>query len=905
MGSADLLKTYRARRDFKQTPEPANGGARSGSGKALRFVVQKHAARSLHYDFRLELQGTLKSWAVPKGPSLDPAVKRMAVHVEDHPLAYAGFEGTIPPGQYGAGHVIVWDRGLWTPVGDPAAGLKNGKLKFELHGEKLKGSWTLVRMHGRGDESHEPWLLIKEQDDYARPEQVFDVLQALPNSVLSGKPLPGKTATETGSSAPVAQTKKPAPKAAPKKKPATAHETATEGAPESQTRNPARTTGGSARPGNSFADGIPEGAVKAELPGTLAPELATLVNRVPADPQDWIFEIKFDGYRLLTRIKGDSVHCLTRNGNDWTAKLPRLAKAVAQLGMRSAWLDGEIVVMNDQGVPSFGALQNAFDSASTADIRYYVFDLPFYDGLDLRQVPLTQRREILRTALTRNPQDSVRFSEAFDQSPQELIDSAQRLGLEGVIGKRAASPYVSRRSPDWIKLKTRLRQEFVIGGYTEPKGSRTGLGALLLGVHDAQGKLRYAGNVGTGFNAETLGSLKERLSTLHSERSPFAALPAGVKGQWVKPQLLAEVAFGEWTHGGHVRHPVFQGLRTDKPAKNIVRETSTSPVTPRKGSDMPQDAATAPVHTSRKTRDKAPGTTPESVRITHPDRVIDKTTGFTKQAMVEHYAAVAPLMLPHLKGRPVALVRAPAGIEGELFFQKHAEATTIPGIKLLDPALDPGHAPLLEIPSAAALLEAAQVNVVEFHTWNATSRAIRKPDRMTFDLDPGEKVGWPEMQEAAQLVRSLLDELGLASFLKTSGGKGLHVVVPLRRSHDFGTVKDFSHAIVKHLAGVLPQRFVAKSGPKNRVGRIFVDYLRNGFGATTVSAWSARARPGLGVSVPVAWDELASLTGGAHWTTTSIGGRLATGNQPWKDYDACANSLAAAMKKLGFKPPAR
>jgi len=313
---------------------------------------------------------------------------------------------------------------------------------------------------------------------------------------------------------------------------------------------------------------------------------------------------------------------------------------------------------------------------------------------------------------------------------------------------------------------------------------------------------------------------------------------------------------------------------------------------------MPQDAAT-PDAVDRKTVDKVL----ESVRITHPDRVIDKTTGFTKQAMVEHYAAVAPLMLPHLKGRPVALVRAPAGIAGELFFQKHAQAMAIPGIRLLDPALDPGHAPLLEIPCVAALLEAAQANVVEFHTWNATSRAIRKPDRMTFDLDPGEKVGWPEMQEAAQLVHSLLDELGLASFLKTSGGKGLHVVVPLKRSYDFDTVKDFSRAIVKHLAAVLPQRFVAKSGPKNRVGKIFVDYLRNGFGATTVSAWSARARPGLGVSVPVAWDELASLTSGAHWTATTIGGRLATGNQPWKDYDASANSLAAAMKKLAFKPP--
>lgn len=880
MGTRDALKSYRAKRDFTRTPEPAEGGTRSD--KALSFVIQKHDARNLHYDFRLELQGALKSWAVPKGPSLDPAVKRMGMRVEDHPISYAGFEGSIPARQYGAGDVIVWDRGLWTPHGDPAKSLRQGKLKFDLHGEKLKGGWTLVRMHGRGDESKEPWLLIKEHDGHARPEKEYDVLQALPNSVLSGQPLPRDAAGKSG---------KPPRKAGAKKASAASAKKAA-----------AQTTGG-----------IPEGAVEARLPEILSPQLATLVARPPADPQGWAYEIKYDGYRLLARIEGDSVRLMTRNGNDWTHKLPKLAKAVAALEIPSGWVDGEIVVMNERGVPDFGALQNAFDHASTARIIFYVFDLPYFDGLDLRQVPLARRRELLCALVTRHPQEAIRFSDTFEETPQDLLESARRVGLEGVIGKRMDSAYVSRRSPDWIKLKTQLRQEFVIGGYTEPKGSRTGLGALMLGVHDEDGALKYAGNVGTGFNDKVLKDLKARLQKIHTERSPFAKVPAGVKGQWVKPQLLAEVAFGEWTHGGHIRHSVFQGLRRDKPATHIVREKPAALQRGKKGAAVNPAKKTATEKPSAKGSLKAPEKVPakaapaalKSLRVTHADRVVDSSTGFTKQNVVEHYAQVAALMLPHLKARPTSLVRAPSGIGGELFFQKHAEAGSVPGIKLLDPALDPGHEPLLEIPSTAALLAAAQVNVLEFHTWNATTRAIHKPDRMTFDLDPGEGVAWPQMQEAAQLVRAFLDELKLSSFLKTSGGKGLHVVVPLKRQYDFDTVKDFSHALVMHLAAVIPQRFVAKSGPKNRVGKIFPDYLRNGFGATTVSAWSLRARPGLGVSVPVAWDELASLTGGAHWTAQTLGARLAVGNRPWDAYEASRNGLAAAMKPLGFKPPAR
>jgi bifunctional non-homologous end joining protein LigD len=901
MATQDLLKRYGEKRDFTRTPEPetaesstkpGKSGKAGKAGKSLSFVIQKHAARNLHYDFRLELEGTLKSWAVPKGPSLDPSVKRMGVHVEDHPLAYASFEGRIPPGQYGAGDVIVWDRGQWLPVGDPAAGLQSGKLKFELLGEKLRGGWTLVRMQGRtrngaaqtAAEGHEPWLLIKEKDEHAREAGAFDVLVQAPDSVLSGQPLPAKATSGPSINGKSKISAKPAAtKATPgvSKKPAKAKNAAEANALDGEY--------------------LPEGAHKAALPARLAPQLATLLDIPPPETQGWVYEIKFDGYRLLTRIDGDSIKCFTRNGHDWTARLQALAKAVSGAGISSGWLDGEMVVMNEQGIPDFGALQNAFDNASTANIVYFVFDIPYLDGLDLRQVKLAERREILRTVLTRQPQENIRFSEAFEHSAQDLLASAGKLGLEGVIGKRADSSYASGRSRSWIKLKTQQAQEFVIGGYTAPKGSRSGLGALMLGVHDASGQLRYAGNVGTGFNDKTLASLQSQLAKIHSAQSPFADAPAAAKGQWVKPELLAEVAFGEWTSGGKVRHAVFKGLRSDKPAKNIQREAPAGHATGT-GDAAVEDASQPALSSNTKSTALA---LLGQLRITHPDRVIDPSSGFTKKDLIAHYAAVASLMLPHLKSRPTSLVRAPTGITGELFFQKHAEARSIPGIQLLDPALDPGHAPLLEIPSAGALLEAAQMNVIEFHTWNAVTRSIHQPDRMTFDLDPGEGVGWTEVQEAARLVRTMLDELQLTSFLKTSGGKGLHVVVPLQPAFDFDTVKDFSHAIVDHLARVVPQRFVAKSGPKNRVGKIFVDYLRNGFGATTVAAWSVRARPGLGVSVPVGWDELDAITSGAHWSAGGLDARLSIGNEPWFNYQKSRHSLSSAMKQLGFKPVKR
>jgi bifunctional non-homologous end joining protein LigD len=623
------------------------------------------------------------------------------------------------------------------------------------------------------------------------------------------------------------------------------------------------------------------------LPAAFQPQLATLAAAPPSSPDDWLYELKFDGYRLLARIDRGEVSCFTRNGHDWTAKLPALAKALATLPTDAAWLDGEITVEGDNGAPDFQALQNAFDSGSTASIAYWLFDAPYLDGEDLRELPVEQRRARLAKLLGKTPAPPLRLSEAFDASPRDLLASSARLGFEGIVGKRKGSPYVSRRSPDWIKLKNQQRQEFVIGGYTAPKGSRAGFGALLLGVHDeATGKLRYCGNVGTGFDADRLADIKARLDKLATDACPFATRPAGVKAQWVKPTLVAEVSFGEWTRENRVRHSVFQGLRADKPARDIHRERAQ----PAEGADTPERAP----------KNKG-ATKPMALKISHAERVIDTHSGITKGALAAYYDSVAALLLPHLRGRPVSLVRAPEGVGGELFFQKHIQNREIPGVKLLDPALDPGHEPLLQIDTKTGLIGAAQMNVIELHTWNATSRAIGKPDRMTFDLDPGEGVAWEQIQEAAMLVRTLLDEMGLASFLKTSGGKGLHVVVPVRRQYDWDTVKGFSQAVVLHLAQTIPQRFVAKSGPRNRVGKVFVDYLRNGFGATTVAAWSARSRPGLGVSVPVAWEELPELTSASQWTVANAAERFDIGNTPWDAMEGSRKGLAAAMKLLGYK----
>ncbi|MGG7605861.1 DNA ligase D [Massilia sp. BKSP1R2A-1] len=874
----DALKRYQAKRNFDITSEPLEGG--TPGLDALTFVIQKHWATRLHYDFRLELDGTMKSWAVPKGPSYDTHDKRMAVHVEDHPISYSDFEGTIPPKQYGAGKVIIWDKGTWTPIGDPHEGYRKGNLKFEIHGHKMHGRWVLVRMKGRG-EKQEGWLLIKENDGYARSSEEFSVVDEMPDSVKDlpmPKPARGKVAAlkaEAQGESPRKPARKSAAKSAatPAAKPA-------------------------AKRVKSTTPGLPEGAKPAELPEEFTPELATLVDAPPLDPAEWVFEVKFDGYRMLARVEGGAVRLITRNANDWTGKLPPLQQELERMGLPDGWYDGEIVVHDENGKPNFGLLQLAFDGVRTADIQYFLFDIPYCGGYDLRDVPLVERRAALEAILKKAKSDRVRFSGEFGDNPEELLVAACRIGLEGVIGKRRDSRYVSRRSPEWIKLKCGLRQEFVIGGFTDPKGSRKGVGSLLLGYYDREGKLRYAGNVGSGFNHASLMDVKERLEALRTDESPFP--PRAVPGRqhhWVKPTLVAEVSFSEWTNTGSVRHPVFQGLRNDKPARGIRREEPRH-IDDVKGekqrpalADEPVSPPPAGLH----------GNLPETLRVTNPDRVVDPSSGATKLDVIRYYALVGELMMEHLKRRPVTLVRAPAGIGAELVFQKHADAKKLPGVKQMDAALDPSNPPMLEIASVAGILSVAQWNAIEIHTQNAVAKAYEEPDRMVFDLDPGEGVEWKAMQEAAQILRAFLDELGLPGFLKTSGGKGLHVVVPVKPEYGWDTVKAFSQAIVRHLAGTLPDRFAFKSGPKNRVGKIFIDYLRNGRGATTICAWAARARPGLGISVPLEWDELMTLKSSAQWTVLNVHTRLDKGNDPWSGYAKAAKGITKAMKILGYE----
>lgn len=834
----DRLSHYRSKRDFNQTTEPAGKKAR-GRRKAMSFVVQKHAASRLHYDFRLELDGVLVSWAVPKGPSFDPSVKRMAIHVEDHPLSYGAFEGTIPPGQYGAGSVIVWDTGTWQPEGDPRVGLAQGKLAFTLAGHKLQGGWELIRTANR-DSRQAQWLLFKKRDHFARSTAQYDVLAAEPASVLSAAPC-----------------------------------------------------------------GPIVGAVRSPLPARLSPQLATLASTLPNTGR-WAVEIKFDGYRLMARVDQGTVALFTRGGHDWTAKLQGLARSLERLCARkrstSGWLDGELVVLGTNGVPDFNALQKAFDGAAgEAAMIYFLFDVPFLDGYDLRGAALSERRSLLKQLLDRNDDDRLRFSANFETAPESALASACRMKLEGLIAKRLDAHYVSRRTDTWLKLKCKQRQEFIVCGYTDRSDGSPQIGSLALGVHDDDGRLVAAGHVGTGWSAQEAHALKRRLAPIEVATPPFEPAPhtaakryrRSITGaeRWVDPKLVAEIEFAEWTPDGAIRHASYVGLRSDKPAKAITRDSSV---------DMAGSASAAQGGRHGSRSGGSPATANRAVKVTSGDRVIDRASGLTKLDLVRYYESVADWMLPHLKGRPVALLRAPEGVDGPLFFQKHDAKSSIPGLRSLDPALSPEHDALLEAGSLKALRGAAQMNVIEFHTWNSTVRRLDRPDRMIFDLDPGEGVSWQQIVEGCTLVRGFVEELGLRSWLKTSGGKGLHVVVPIARRMDYDTVKRLSRGIVQHLAKTVPSRFVAKSGPANRKGRLFVDYLRNGEGATTVAAFSARARPGLGVSMPLPWDALETLERADQFTVANTRDHLSFMKEdPWADYWKNRQTVTVAMKAMG------
>jgi bifunctional non-homologous end joining protein LigD len=833
------LRNYRAKRRADKSPEP---GIRAGRKTQRRrsggdiFVVQKHDASHLHYDFRLQIGATLKSWAVPKGPSINPADRTLAVEVEDHPLDYASFEGTIPQGQYGGGTVMIWDTGRWKMIDavSPSAGWHAGKLKFELLGTRLKGAWTLVRMRTRGDGAKRNWLLIKDRDRHASSAADADPRNSEATSVISGR-----TMDEIASSGQTASRSNRTSRSA------------------SAKRNPAgRTTRTGPR---TKAQAPIQGAVEAPQPSFLSPPLATLVDAPPVGDQ-WRYEMKFDGYRILAFIHDGQVRLHTRNGKDWTAKFPVIAAEVAGLGTQGI-LDGEVVALDRRGVSQFQALQTAISDRDDRSLVYYVFDVPYWEGRDLTACALRDRAAHLARILPGRDQGTVRLSRQIESDAKSVLSTACRLGLEGLIAKDNSSLYSAGvRTRDWLKLKCGSRQEFVIGGFTTPRNSRIGFGSLLLGYHQ-DGGLRYAGNVGSGFDSDLLSQLSGKLARLRRATSPFADPAEGPhvrNPHWVRPALVCEVSFSQWTRDGRLRHPVFQGLRADKPPTAVTREKVVNTFPSNKSHPMPDHTVKAGVSTrrnpARDDQDLVMG-----VRITHPDREVYKGTGITKRDLAAYYASIASLMLPYLKDRPISVLRCPSGAPkasttGGCFFHKHLDLRA-PGLRSTPITESKGTYGYLIVESAEGLVALAQMNVLEIHTWGARDDQIEKPDQIVFDLDPGEGIEWADIVHAATIVRKALRERGLAAFAKTSGGRGLHIVAPIHRTATWSDLKAASRTLAEDLAGLHPDLFVAKTGASNRKGRVFIDYLRNSRGATTVAPYSTRARRET-VSMPLAWSDL-------------------------------------------------
>jgi bifunctional non-homologous end joining protein LigD len=811
------LKEYRKKRDFTKTPEPAGAKARARK-TGLSFVIQKHAASRLHYDFRLEWDGTLKSWSVPKGPSFDPAEKRLAVEVEDHPIEYGGFEGTIPKGQYGGGAVLLWDRGTWEPVEPPD--FRKGRLKFNLYGDKLAGRWALVRMAPRPGDSKPNWLLIKDKDAYMR--RSGDITEERPESVESGRLIEEIAEAKAG------RTWQSKPKAG-------------------------------ARAGNEKLKKlaakarlpVPKGVRKGTLSRTVEPELATLVTKVPTS-EGWLFEIKYDGYRILARVDGGKVNLISRNNKDWSDRFAPVARGLAALKADAALIDGEVVALADDGTTDFQALQNHIKSGRTDDLVYYAFDLLHLDGNDLTPLPLTERKATLERLLkTLGKQDRIRFSDHVVGHGEHVLAQAKKLHLEGVIAKRMDAPYRAGRGKDWLKIKCIASQEFVIGGWTDPAGSRKGLGAILIGVHE-DGALRYAGRVGTGFTEQSLRDLSARFAKIATPKSPFSDKPPGVAGtiHYVKPELVAEVDFIEWTRDGHLRHPSFRGLREDKPAKAVVREKKQAP--PAADDPPPPKRAAA-----RKA--KAGEVVVAGVPISHPDRVVYPKVKLTKLELARYYEMVGPRMIEQIRERPIMMLRVQQGIDRPMFFQKNAGPSIPRGIgtvQIPDEKHGGPDSTYLQVETVEGLVGLVQLGVVEFHVWGSRARALEKPDRIVFDLDPDPTVPWSKVVDGALRVRAALEGLKLETFLKTTGGKGLHVVAPLDPLLPWAEVKEITRQVSLAVVQSDPKGFTANMAKAKRTGKIFLDYLRNGRGATWIAPYAARARENAGVSMPIPWSSI-------------------------------------------------
>ncbi|MEQ1768346.1 MAG: DNA ligase D [Devosia sp.] len=851
-----LLKTYRQKRDFTKTAEPSGEKPAAKGSKALTFVVQKHDATRLHYDFRLELDGVLKSWAVTKGPSTNPADKRLAVHVEDHPLDYGGFEGTIPEGEYGGGTVMLWDQGTWEPIGDPHEGLEKGDLKFTLSGKRMKGEWVLVHMKGRDvtkrdGSARENWLLIKHRDKYAT--ESGELTEKFTTSVETGRDLPG-----------IAKGLKSRRKAAALSAPAKVW----------------------TRKGEQV------------LPDFRPPQLCTLVEGIP-EGGDWLFEMKFDGYRAIAAIAGDQVRIYTRNGNDWTEKFGALVKPLGKLTKGSALIDGEIVAFKGERT-DFSSLQEALSSG--AALTYFAFDLLEENGEDLHRLPLLERKERLHNLLgKRRSTDPIHYSEHVIGEGEKFFQAMSDGGYEGMVAKRVDAPYRGERTKSWLKIKCGHRQEFVIGGW-RPSDKKKTFASLLLGTFE-DGELVYHGRVGTGWNDKLASELQTALDKRATATNPFVNAPRDIirHAKWVKPDLVGEVSFTEFTPDAIVRHPSFVGLRRDKKAREITLERPKDapvPASPKKPASAKTQARTrkgAAVKPLVFTTEMGIAAAERlGVKLTSPDKVVYKDGTITKAMLVAYYDAVSEAMLPHVAKRPLSLVRLPTG-SSKPFFQKHDSGGFPAAFKKVKITETTGPTDIyLYIDGADGLAAAVQMSAQELHIWGSHIDKLEHADRIIFDIDPDEGLDFKATRQAAMDIRDKLGEWGLETFPMVTGGKGIHVIAPLRRTLEWPEIKLFCHAFADKLAADEPERFTSNIRKATRKGRMFVDYLRNERGSTAVSPYSTRAKPGCPVAVPVGWDEIETLTSASGFSLGESAAR-AKGPDPWKGYFDTTQSITKAM----------
>jgi bifunctional non-homologous end joining protein LigD len=853
------LSEYRRKRDFKTTPEPK---AEKGKSEGHSFVIQKHAARRLHYDFRLEMDGVLKSWAVTRGPSLVPGEKRLAVHVEDHPLAYGDFEGVIPPGQYGSGEVIVWDRGTWEPIHDPRKGYKKGHLEFTLKGEKLGGHWHLVRMAGKEGETRENWLLIKGDDEAAREPGEPEIVEEMPLSVKSGRPI---ESLKGDGKAAIWKSSKTSAKT---KKASAGHASA-------------------AKQGDHKIKGAKAG----DLPEFLPPALATLVKAVPKGGR-WLHEIKLDGYRIEARIDHGKVQLLTRTGLDWTDRFgKRVVSALKGLPVQTALLDGEIVVESGNGSSDFSLLQQDLSEGRDDRFTYYVFDLMHLDGQDLTGASLLDRKGLLEPLIA-NAEVPLKYSSHFDESGELVLKHACRLSLEGVISKVADAPYRSGRGRDWVKSKCTARQELVIGGYVPSSVSDKAIGSLIMGVNEADG-LRHVGRVGTGYSQKLARQLFDRLQPLLREKSPFKDKLTGPERKdavFVEPELVAEIEFRGWTGDAHLRHASFRGLREDKAARDVVQETPAASEAAKKTGNR-KVASTA-----EKKEQAAIQTARRHITLTHPDRLYWPEAGVTKEGLADYYALVWPRIAPFIVDRPLALLRCPEGHQKTCFFQKHGwRGMRKEIISIRDPKDDEA---LIGIRDLAGLLSLVQGAALEIHPWGSRAGDLERPDMVNIDLDPGPDVTWERVIEAAFEVRQRFEDMGLTGFVKTSGGKGLHVVAPLKPKAQWPEVKAAMKALADSMSADSPEDYVSTISKAKRKGKILIDYLRNGRGATAVAPYSTRARTGAPVSMPLSFEELSPDILPNHFTVENVPARLAgTDADPWEDFRKAETPLKVKLAR--------